>query len=65
MTALSVFLGTLPLLLTVAWGMYENVRRLARIEARLDHLERQLDSIDAKLSSLNGRLVRMETKVQP
>lgn len=60
MTALSVFLGTLPLLLTVAWGMYENVRRLARIEARLDHLERMVDSIDAKLSSLNGRL-----EVQP
>jgi hypothetical protein len=34
--AVSVFLGTLPLLLTIAWGLLQSDRRLTRIEGKLD-----------------------------
>jgi hypothetical protein len=54
--AINVFLGTLSLLLTLAWGLFQSGRRLTRIENRLD-------SVDQKLGSLSERLVRVETKI--
>ncbi|HTU45110.1 MAG TPA: hypothetical protein VMF91_08615 [Bryobacteraceae bacterium] len=54
--AVNVFLGTLPLLLTLAWGLFQSDRRLTRIENRLD-------TVDQKLGSVSERLVRVETKI--
>jgi len=51
--ALSVFLGTLPLLLTKAWGVLQSNRRLTRIEGKLD-------SIDSKLADVRERLAVVE-----
>ena len=55
--AMSVFLGTFPLLLTIAWGLFTSDRRLTRIETKLD-------TIDAKLSGVSERLVKVETKIE-
>ena len=54
--AVNVFLGTLPLLLTIAWGLFTSDRRLTRIESKLD-------SMDGKLSTVSERLVRVETRM--
>jgi hypothetical protein len=55
--AVNVFLGTLPLLLTIAWGLFVNERRLTRIEANLD-------TIRTDISSIKERLTRVETKLE-
>lgn len=55
--AVNVFLGTLPLLLTIAWGLFSNERRLTRIENKLE-------SIDAKTGLISERLVKVETKLE-
>lgn len=55
--AVNVFLGTLPLLLTLAWGLFQSDRRLTRIENRLD-------SIDGKIGNVTERLARVETKLE-
>ena len=54
--AVNVFLGTLPLLLTIAWGLFTNDRRLTRIESKLD-------TMDGKLTNVSERLVRVETRM--
>ena len=54
--AVNVFLGTLPLLLTLACGLFQSDRRLTRIENRLD-------TVDQKLGNVSERLVRVETKI--
>ncbi|HKI19622.1 MAG TPA: hypothetical protein VKA15_17175 [Isosphaeraceae bacterium] len=56
-TAINVFLGTPPLLLTLAWGLFQNDRRLTRIENKLDPM-------DVKLSNVGERLVKVETKLE-
>jgi hypothetical protein len=54
--AVSVFLGTLPLLLTIAWGLLQSDRRLTRIEGKLD-------SIDSTLAGVRERLATVETRL--
>jgi hypothetical protein len=54
--AVSVFLGTLPLLLTIAWGLLQSDRRLTRIEGKLD-------SIDSTLTGVRERLAVVETRL--
>jgi hypothetical protein len=36
--AIGVFLGTLPLLGTICWGLLQNDTRLSRIETKLDSM---------------------------
>ncbi|MBV8895562.1 MAG: hypothetical protein JO051_03545 [Acidobacteriaceae bacterium] len=76
--AVNVFLGTLPLLLTLAWGLVQNDRRFASIEGRLnrmdhrfdrmdarfDRIDTRLEGIDAKLANVSERLVKVETKIE-
>ncbi len=68
--AVSVFLGTLPLLLTIAWGLFINNKRLDAIDKRLDRIDSRLDRIDTcldhietNLLSLDLRLTRVETRL--
>ena len=76
--AVNVFLGTLPLLFSIVWGLIQNDRRLNGIEKRLDRMDVRMDRIDArfdridahldiadgKLTLLNERAVRLETKLE-
>lgn len=69
--AVNVFLGTLPLLLTLAWDLVQNDRRFNSMEGRLDRMDRRLDRIDtrldcvdAKLANISERLVRVETRIE-
>ena len=62
--AVNVFLGTLPLLGAIVWGLLQNDRRLGRIETRMDRMEIRIDSIDAKLATVSERLTRVETKLE-
>jgi len=55
--AVNVFLGTLPLLLTLAWGLFQNDRRLTRIETKID-------SMDSKLNTVSERLIKVETRIE-
>lgn len=55
--AVNVFLGTLPLLLTLAWGLFQNDRRLTRIETKID-------SMDSKLNTISERLIKVETRIE-
>ena len=55
--AVKVFLGTLPLLLTLAWGLFQNDRRLTRIETKID-------SMDSKLNTVSERLIKVETRIE-
>ena len=45
--AINVFLGTLPLLLTLPWGLFQSDRRLTRIENKIE-------SMDSKINDMNG-----------
>ena len=62
--AVNVFLGTLPLLGAILWGLLQNDRRLNAIERRLGRLGTRIDSIDVKLSTVSERLVKVETKLE-
>ena len=62
--AMNVFLGTLPLLLTIAWGLFQNDRRMTRIESRIDSVESKIDRMDSRLSQISERLARVETKIE-
>ena len=53
----SVFLGTLPLLLTIAWGLLSNSKRM-------DRMETKLDDIAKTLATVSERLVKVETKLE-
>jgi len=55
--AVNVFLGTLPLLLTLAWGLFQNDRRLTRIETKID-------TMDSKLNTVSERLIKVETRIE-
>ena len=76
--AVSVFLGTLPLLGTILWGLLQNDRRLQALDKRIDMLDKRIDgvdqrlgrmetridSIDGKLGVVSERLVKVETKLE-
>lgn len=73
--ALNVFLGTLPLLLTLAWGLLTNNKALDNIGKRIDSLEssvgKRLDRIDTRLDglekdvhSIDVRLTKVETRLE-
>jgi hypothetical protein len=62
--AVNVFLGTLPLLGAIVWGLLQNDRRLGRIETRMGRMEIRIDSIDAKLATVSERLTRVETNLE-
>ena len=69
--AFSVFLGTLPLLGTIPWGLLQNDRRLQALDKRMDSIDQRLtrmetriDSIDTRLGTVSERLVRVETKLE-
>jgi hypothetical protein len=70
--AVNVFLGTLPLLGAIIWGLLQNDRRLqaldkridgvdqrlGRMETRMDRIETRMDSLDGNLAKVSERLVR-------
>jgi hypothetical protein len=58
--ALSVFLGTLPLLLTIAWGLLQSDRRLTRIEGKLDSIDSTLSDVRERLATVEARLDRLD-----
>ena len=69
--AVNVFLGTLPLLGAILWGLPQNDRRLRALDKRLDgvdqrlgRIESHIDSIDNKLSGISERMVKVETKLE-
>jgi hypothetical protein len=62
--AINVFLGTLPLLLTLAWGLFANNQRLNGIEKRLDRIDDRLDRMETKIEAIDVRLVRVETRLE-
>ena len=47
-SAVNVFLGTLPLLGAIVWGLLQNDRRLTALDQRLGRMETRIDSIDGK-----------------
>jgi len=62
--AVNVFMGTLPLLGAIVWGLLQNDKRLNAIGQRLGRMETRIDSIDGNLSAVRERLVRVETKLE-
>ncbi len=63
--AVNVFLGTLPLLGAILWGLLQNDRRLLALDKRIDGIEQRLgrmetriDQIDAKLATVCERLLK-------
>jgi DNA anti-recombination protein RmuC len=69
--AVNVFLGTLPLLGAVLWGLLQNDRRLQALDKRIDgvdqrlgRMETRMDSMDGKLSAVGERLAKVETKLE-
>ena len=62
--AVNVFLGTLPLLLTLAWGLFQNDRRMTRMENSIDSIGTKIDGLDSRLSQVSERLARVETKIE-
>jgi hypothetical protein len=68
--AVNVFLGTLPLLGAIVWGLLQNDRRLQALDKRIDgvdqrlgRMETKLDGIEGKLATVSERLVVVETKI--
>jgi hypothetical protein len=61
--AISVFLGTLPLLGAILWGLLQNERRLAAIDKRLDLMDKRLDGIDRRLDGVESKLERYGDKL--
>ncbi len=69
--AINVFLGTLPLLGAILWGLLQNDRRSQALDKRIDgidqrlgRMETRIDSIDSKLAIVSERLVKVETKLE-
>ncbi len=62
--AVNVFLGTLPLLGAIVWGLIQNDRRLNAIDQRLGRVESRIDSVDSKLAVVGERLVNVETRLE-
>jgi len=62
--AVNVFLGKLPLLGAIVWGLLQRGKRLTCIEQRLGRIETRIDSMDGNLSAVRERLVRVETKLE-
>jgi chromosome segregation ATPase len=69
--AVNVFLGTLPLLGVIVWGLLQNDRRLQALDKRIDgvdqrlgRMETRMDSMEGKLSAVSERLAKVETKLE-
>jgi hypothetical protein len=65
--AVNVFLGTLPLLGAILWGLLQNGRRLQALDKRIDGVDQRLgrmDSMDGKLSTVGERLAKVVTKLE-
>jgi hypothetical protein len=69
--AVNVFLGTLPLLGAIVWGLPQNDRRLQALDKRIDgvdqrlgRMETRIDSIDGKLGTVSERLVKVGTRLE-
>jgi len=69
--AVNVFLGAVPLLGAIIWGLLQNDRRLQALDKRMDgvdqrlgRMEMRIDSIDNKLAVVSERLVKVETKLE-
>ena len=54
--AVSVVLGTLPLLPTIAWGLLQSDRRLTRIEGKLDSIDSTVANVRERLATVEARL---------
>jgi hypothetical protein len=68
--AVSVFLGTLPLLGAIVWGLIQNDRRLGRIETAQDWMEGKLNDVGERLvrvatntDNIENRLRQVETRL--
>ena len=53
--AVSVFLGTLPLLGAIVWGLLQNDRPKA-LDKRMDGMESRLNRIETRLTGSNTSL---------
>lgn len=58
--AVNVFLGTLPLLGAILWGLLQNNRQ---IDVLRGDLKSRFDSLDKRIDGVDQRLGRMETRI--
>lgn len=61
--AVSVFLGTLPLLGTILWGLPQNERRLSAIEKHMDSIESKIERYGEKINSSETKIAVIETRL--
>lgn len=61
--AVNVFLGTLPLLGAIVWGLLQNERSLKAIDKRIDGLDKRMDAIDGRLGRIEIRLDAIDAKL--
>ncbi len=52
----TIFLGTLPLIGTIFFGLLQNDRRLSRIEGKLDLVKVSVHSLDKRLAVVETKL---------
>lgn len=51
-----IFLGTLPVLAGILWGVLQNKEQFGLIQSRLERMEERLDKIDVRLAVVETRL---------
>lgn len=65
--ALSVFVGSLPLLGVIAWFTYQQSDRFRRIEERVDKLdsriESRMDRLEARIDRTDGKIDKLTESV--
>jgi DNA anti-recombination protein RmuC len=61
--AFQVFLGTVPLLGAIIWGLLQNERSLRAIDKRIDGLDKRMDNMDKRMDGIDQRLGRMESRI--
>ena len=61
--AIEVFLGTLPLLEAIVWGLLRNERSLRAIDKRIDGLDKRMDGMDQRLGRIETRIDSIDTKL--
>ncbi len=51
-----IFLGTLPVLAGIIWGILQNKEQFGLIHQRLERMQDRLDKIDVRLAVVETRL---------
>jgi hypothetical protein len=69
--AISVFLGTVPLLMTIWWGLMSNNQALKAITEnlkvlndRVARVDTKVDDLGKKVNEIDVRLARVETRLE-